>query len=227
MSAVPTPEEIAAVPPFEILDREARAALARRSAIRSFEEDQVLWRAGSSSKGLYVILDGEVRIVRSAGGRQQVVHTEGPGGTLGEIPLFDGGPYPATAVAGTRTRCLVVTREALDQALRVEPRLASAFLERLSRRLRSVVDRLSRTSLWSVRSRLCAHILAQSQASPDGVYYTIPGTQTELAEEIGSVREVVARELAALRKAGVLRQVDGRYELVDITTLESIVRSES
>jgi len=46
---------------------------------------QMLWNAGDAPRGLHVLLEGEVRVVRIVGGRQHVVHTEGPGGTQTEV----------------------------------------------------------------------------------------------------------------------------------------------
>src|SRR5688500_10890588 len=72
------------------LRRLAECAVARdvRRGARVFEE-------GASADGLFVVMQGRVRLVRrSRGGREQMLHAEGP-----EVPLLDGGGYVATAVA--------------------------------------------------------------------------------------------------------------------------------
>ena len=66
---------------------------------------------------MFLVVDGRVRVVRDGTDRRQVVHTEGPGATLAEIPLFDGGTLPATAVAVVPTRCLLFTLEAIESAI--------------------------------------------------------------------------------------------------------------
>ena len=81
--------------------------------MRGFKADGTLFRAGDVATGWFVILEGQVRVVRTRHGRQSVVHTEGPGGTLAEVPLFDDGTLPATAVAVVDTRCLYLPREVL------------------------------------------------------------------------------------------------------------------
>src|SRR4051812_9258996 len=76
-----------------------------------FAKQRVLYTAGSMPAGLLVILKGRVRVIRGRGGRQQLVHEEGPGGTLGEIPVFADGAYPATAVASEPVTCVLLPTE--------------------------------------------------------------------------------------------------------------------
>ena len=92
------------------------AARARHAVERSFAPGEGLFLAGAEPRGLHVVLEGRVRVVRARGDRQHVVHTEGAGGTLGEVPLFAGGSYPSTAVAAEPTRCAVLSRDELRRA---------------------------------------------------------------------------------------------------------------
>ena len=111
------PAAIDAIALFRHLNAHARRALAERGELRRFSEGEMLWNAGDTAHGLHIVLEGEVRVVRIVGGRQHVVHTEGPGGTLGDVALFDGPTYPATAVASQPSVCAVFSREALQAAV--------------------------------------------------------------------------------------------------------------
>lgn len=221
-------ELVGQVPFLNTLDEGARSVIAARSSVESYREGDIVWLAGDRPRGLFIVLEGEVRIVRAWGGRQHVVHTETAGGTLGEVPLFEGGGYPATAVAGPHTRCLVIQAAALREAIEADPELAWTLLRGLSERIRHLVDRLHRTTLLSVRARLCAHLLSESApTSPRRASVRLTGTQEQLAEELGTVREVVVRELAAPRKSGAIRQVDREtIELLDFPALEAIAHEE-
>src|SRR3982750_1462394 len=105
-----------AVPFFAAFPTPAVQTLADRAVTRRFDTAETLFRAGDSASGLMVVLEGKVRVIRRSGGRAQVVHVEGVGGTLGEVPVFAGGGYPATAIAVEPTVCAVITREALGAA---------------------------------------------------------------------------------------------------------------
>lgn len=180
----------------------ARRQVALRGVESTFATGQVLWRAGAAPRGLFVIVEGAVRVVRARDGRQQVVHTEGPGATLGEVPLFVGGRYPATAVATAPTTCAVLGRAAVEAAIAADPSVAFALLESLATRVRTLVDRLDRRAT-TVERRLAAAILARHQAAGGGAF-TLGGSQAELAEELGTVREVVVRALGKMVKSGVI-----------------------
>ena len=201
----------------------ARRELAARAVLREYAPEEVLWRAGDPSRGLHLVLSGEVRVVRSRGGRQHVIHTEGAGGTLGEVPLFQGMDYPATAIATRRTRCLVLTRDAIHAAIAADPELAFTLLQHLSARVRALVDRVDRMAAQHVTARLAAFLLERSQGRDEP--FTLGGTQASVAEEIGTVREVVVRALRELRERGVIGVAGrGRWRVLSQEQLQALAR---
>lgn len=219
--------DITGIGPFARLSSEARDIIRRGSTTREYGADQALWIAGSVPDGIYVILEGSVRIVRGAGGRQHVVHAEEAGAVIGEVPLFDGGPYPATALARSRTSCLFVPREVLVQAIAADPSLAWTLLRGLSQRIRVLVEGLSSATLRTVRARLAGHLLERSGPEARPVV-TLGGSHADIAERLGTVREVVSRELSTLRRGGIVRTAGRRgYEILDRATLEDIARGRS
>lgn len=193
----------------------ARRELAARAVLRQYAYGEMLFAEGSGSRGLYAILVGKVRVLRISENRQHLVHVEGPGGTLGEVPLFEGGPYPATAVAAEPTTCVILSRTAIHAAIAADSALALIFLGRLASRVRGLVERLDGVVARSVASRLAALLLERSKGSAEATF-TLGGTQAEIAEELGTVREVVVRELRALREREVIAAVGrGRFTILD------------
>jgi CRP/FNR family transcriptional regulator len=206
---------------FRGLNDYAIGVLASGAATRTYEPARILWRAGSKPGDLFIVLEGEVRVVRSSHGRQHVIHTEGVGGTLGDVALFHGSDYPATAITARRTRCLVIGRDVLHEAIRQDPTLALALLERMAGRVRRLVERLDRIAAHTVHARLAAWLLERQAASRGA--FTLGTTQLELAEELGTVREVVVRALRHLRDAGLIRSAGrGRYAVTDEASLRAI-----
>jgi CRP/FNR family transcriptional regulator len=210
-----------AVPFFAAFPRPALKVLADRAIERRFETAETLFRAGESSGGLLVVLEGKVRVVRRAGGRAQVVHVERAGGTLGEVPLFAGGGYPATAIAAEPTVCALIDRQALMAAVRSHPEAAFVLLERLAKRVRELVERLDRSALRPVAARVAEYLIARADARGRATV-SLGMAQQQLAEERGTGREVIVRELHALRSAGRGRPVGpGRHEIVDPPALRA------
>src|SRR5579862_6151168 len=110
-------QELSALSLFADTPRAVVDALARRAIEVRFAPNEVIFLAGGRPRGWFIVLEGTVRVVRGSGGRQHVVHTEGPGGTLGEVPLFGGGTYPATVIAEVPTECLVLSLSAIEAAM--------------------------------------------------------------------------------------------------------------
>ncbi len=217
------PELLARLPLTGILSLATRRTLAKRVSIRDYPAGNVLWTAGTKIDYLALIIEGRVRVVREGRGRQHVVHTEGPGGTLGEVPLFTLGATPATAIAAEPTRCLILTRSAIDGAMVAQPEFAWLLLSRMAERVRLLVDRLDRLALESTRTRLAGLLLtAHEVADRDTV--SLGTTQAALAEELGTVREVVVRTLREFRDAGLIAAAGrGRIRLRDIEGLRRVV----
>lgn len=220
---------------LEGLSAAGRDALLQHSIERRFSTGEILWSVGDRSEGITLVLEGRIRIVRGSGGRQTVIHSGEPGATLGEVPFFTGGRYPATAIAAEPTRCLLLPEAAVKRAIAVDPSLAFFFLKRLSHRIENLVERVDRLTVSSVQARLAHFILQRHQAmiassrsrskSAKSAAFSLGMTQTALGEEIGTVREVVVRALRALRQSGAIESVgDGKYRVVNASILETLAQ---
>jgi len=210
---------------FGVLSERSRAALMARGVARSYSTDEVLYLAGTPAQALYIVVEGRVRVMRGEGGRAYVLHVETAGGSLGEVPLFEGTTYPATAIAAEPTRCLVLSREVVLSAVRADHELALALLSRLAGRVRMHVERLDQHTGQSTLGRL-ATLLIERAAAAHGPSFTLGGTQQQTAEEIGTVRELIVRGLRTLRDRGAIEsRGGGRYIVTNAATLNEIAAS--
>src|SRR3954471_8263965 len=212
---------LASLPLFEKATPVALSALARCGDVARYATDGVIFLAGSAPRRWYVILDGTVRVVRGEEGRQHVIHTERRGGTLAEVPLFTSGPHPATAIAAEPTQCAVFERAGLERAIVQAPEIAFLMARRLAERVESLVNRLHERSMTSVQARLGQFLLAR-QGAAQSPTISLGMTQQQLAEELGTVRAVVARELGSLVSRGLIENLGrGRYRVLRVEDLRS------
>ena len=210
-------------PLFRELAPETRLGLARGAVVREAEPGTVLFQAGAAVRGLILILAGTVRVVSERQGRQHLVHESGPGETLGEVPLFAGGGYPATAIAGTRCTYAVLSPDVLRTVMQRDAALGWLLLQRLARRVRHLVGLLERNTAWSVESRL-AEVLLRRQEEAGAGAFALGMTQEALAQELGTVREVLVRALAELCREGLVhRERRGYYRVIDAGRLRGRV----
>lgn len=219
--------ELARLPLFAGVAPDAVDALARRGIEVRFAANEVIFLAGSEPRGWFIVLDGLVRVVRGSRARQHVVHTEATGGTLAEVPLVEGGTHPATAIAASPTRCALFTRAALEAAIAEHPSIAFLIARRLAARVRFLVERLDERSASTVDVRLVEFLVSRPQTSGSNVI-SLGMTQHALAEELGTVREVVARTLRALCRRGLIERVGGgRYRIRNRQALAGASRARA
>ena len=206
---------LAVLPPGE-LER-----LAARCAWRSLRRGGTAFREGEPATGIFVIAEGRVKLSRlSRGGREQVLHVEGPGASLGEVPVFDGGGYVATAVALTDARLLVVDRARLFALCRRRPDVALGIVAVLARRLRRFAALIADLGLRDVTGRLAGLLLNEASQARDGAFEI--GTQDELAARLGTVREQISRSLRRLARAGLIARSRRRLRVLDRAGLRAL-----
>lgn len=202
---------------FAGLNENEIRSLAARVITRRFSRGQLLFSEGDSCAGLFVVASGKVRIFKmSAAGREQILAIEGPGSTVAELPVFDGGNYPASASATEDAEVLFISRSDFQNFCREHPDVALKVIAVVGSRLRRLVGIIEELSFTTVRQRLIALILRLAQTgepSKGGIRIALTGSHQELAAELGTVRELVSRNLGRLEAEGFLK-VEGREILV-------------
>ena len=194
--------------------------LAARCAWRAVRRGGAIFREGEPALGLFVITEGRVKLARlSPAGREQVLHVEGAGASLGEVPVLDGGGYVATAVALTDARLLFVERAALFALCRRRPDVALGIIAVLARRLRRFAALIEDLALRDVTGRLAGFLLTEAPRA--GGSFEI-GTQDELAARLGTVRELVSRSLTRLTAEGVISRTGRRIRVLDPKRLQAL-----
>ncbi|MBI2851435.1 MAG: Crp/Fnr family transcriptional regulator [Chloroflexi bacterium] len=202
------------VPYFSALSPEEREKIAKDTLERSFDRGEVIFLEGEPCQGLYLVKSGRVRIFKSSPeGREQVLMTAAAGTTFNEVPVFDGGPNPASASALEQTTIYVVPTKTVNALLAGCP-AAQAIIKLFAGRLRHLSSVVEDLSFRSVVSRL-ARLLLDSAVVQGGPSPVPRLTQEEMATMIGSVRDVVGRGLRALEKAGAIRIEGQRILVVD------------
>lgn len=203
--------------------------IARRTVIRSLPRGKQLFRRGDPCQGLYVVVEGAIRVYRAnQEGREQTLHVQGPGQSIAEVPLFDGGPYPASARADQDSRVLYLPLDDFQWLYRNQPEIADSVIRELGRRLRRMVQLVEKISLRDVPSRVAMTLLEYAERTPgQGVNseFELPRTQEELAAELATTRESVARALSSLRRSGAISQKGSKVRVLDLRRLESVAYS--
>jgi len=192
--------------------------LAARTVRKLFNAGELLFSEGEPCSGLHIIALGKVRIFKtSTSGREQVLAMNGPGESVAELPVFDGGPYPASAVAIEDTEIAFISRRDFNAYCLEHPEVALKVLSVVGARLRRLVGIIEELSFTTIRQRLIAALLKLAQKegkkTERGIEFQLPATHQELANQLGTVRELISRNLMRLQAEGLL-DVDAREIVV-------------
>src|SRR5665213_3860770 len=204
--------------------------LAARTVRKLFSAGELLFTEGEPCNGLHIIAQGKVRIFKtSVGGREQVLAMNNPGESVAELPVFDGGPYPASAVAIEDTEIAFISRRDFQAYCMEHPAVALKVLATVGARLRRLVGIIEELSFTTIRQRLITALfrLAESQGKQTerGVEFQLPASHQELANQLGTVRELISRNLMRLQAEGLL-EVDARQIVVkDMKGLSALLNA--
>jgi CRP/FNR family transcriptional regulator len=204
--------------------------LAARTVRKPFQTDELLFSEGEPCHGLHIIARGKVRIFKtSLGGREQVLAVNTPGESVAELPVFDGGPYPASAVAIEDTEIAFISRRDFQAYCMEHPAVALKVLATVGARLRRLVGIIEELSFTTVRQRLISALvrLAESNGrrTERGIEFQLPASHQELASQLGTVRELISRNLMRLQAEGLL-DVDARQIVVkDLKGLTALLNA--
>lgn len=178
----------------------------------SFGKGELLFLEDEPCQGLYAVRSGQIRIFKSSSeGREQVLLIAKPGDTFNDVPVFDGGPNPASASALEPSTVCIVPKETVLSLVADCPS-ALTIIRLFAARLRHLTLLVEDLSFRHVVSRLAKTLL--ELAVVEGGPSPVPRlTQDEMAAMVGTIRDVISRALRALEKAGAIR-IEGRRILV-------------
>jgi CRP-like cAMP-binding protein len=111
-------------------------ALAERATQVDFPAGHVIARQGEIGTGFFVVIEGQVRVVRDG----KPVATLGAGEFFGELSVLDRMPRNAMVAADVPTTCLALASWDFEAVLLEQPALTLAILRGVARRLREVTE---------------------------------------------------------------------------------------
>jgi len=210
---------------FAPLPVEELKTLACHCAIRRLRSQEMLFAEGDPCEGLFMVQAGTLRIFKMAeNGREQVLTTERPGSTAGELALFDGGTFPASAAAAEDSTVLYLPKREFLDLCRHNSEVAFAVFKTLASRSRYLTSLVEELSLKEVSHRLARFL--RDRAARDGVRtrrgieFPLEETNQEIGAEIGTVRDLVSRNLRRFVDRGIIKMERRKVIVLDMTELE-------
>lgn len=186
---------------FSDLDEKWLVKLANETSLHGYDRGEVIFWQGDPCAGLFIIQAGAVKLFKlSPKGRELIIRVLSEQATFNEVPVFDFGSHAVNAAAIEDSRVWVVPAESIRRCLQANPEMAQAVILNLARNLRTLVNVAEELSFYQVTSRLARLIARMPPDQLQGQRIT----QDQLAAQLGTVREVVARSLRDLERSGAI-----------------------
>jgi CRP/FNR family transcriptional regulator len=207
---------------FAELDDRLLAALVVDATLLEIPAGALFIPPGAPPPSVYLLVRGFGRaFLASPTGRQTTIRYIRPGEVIGAASLFTTREAIATGQCIVDSALLRFSGPVIQSLVTTEVRVANAFNREMSLRLLAYFRELEETSFGTARQRLARHLLHVAAERQRGRELVVELTQQQLADAIGSVREVVARIVGELRRDGLVRSDPKGIVIVDAAALEA------
>ncbi len=189
--------------------------LALGGVVRRYAKNKVIITEGAMSDSLYVLLAGSAKVYSiDESGREITYGDIFAGDFFGEMSL-DGGPRSASVMTLEPSTCAVLTRAELREHLAQEPDFTFTLVMRVVARIRAATVTTRNIALLDVYGRIAALLESRRGPARDGASVTLrPITHQDIANRVGSSREMVSRLLKEMEKAGYIALGVKRIDLL-------------
>jgi CRP/FNR family cyclic AMP-dependent transcriptional regulator len=188
--------------------------IAARGNVKQYPAHAVIINEGDAADSLFIVLAGRLKVyAANEAGKEVILSTLGPGEYVGELAL-DGGTRSASVMTMEPTRCAVVTGASLRDFLAAHPDFALHLIRDLIRRVRRLTGSVKNLALEDVYHRVVAllHELSEPRGGQRVIMQKL--TQQDVADHVGSSREMVSRIFKELVTGGYLRVDAGRITIL-------------
>lgn len=213
------------VPLFNDLSEVELALIGERVAVQHYDANVIVFTEGDRCRELLIVQEGSVKLLKTAAnGRQQLISIERAGNPLSELPVFDNGPYPASALTASPATLLRLDADHFRHICRQHPDVALKVIKVLGHRLRRLGRLVEDLSFATVRDRLIAHLVQLAEETgrhtPLGIEFELTENNEELAARLGTVRELISRNLGRLHGEGCIEMRRRTVHVADLTVLK-------
>ena len=218
-------ELLKAIPYFAGLEEADLEAVKQRMFEQSVERNDMVLIEGDPAEAVYFVVSGAVKVFKtSIEGKEQILCLVRAGESFNDVPVLDGGPNIASAIAMTPAVLYGMTKTDIESLLREDPGVAMNMIKVLSKKVRHFVDLVEDLSFRDVTSRV-AKLLLEYAVDHSVAEEGTPRprlTQQEMAAMVGTAREVVGRSLKTLEEEGAIRMDRHRIVVVNKKALEQM-----
>ncbi len=223
------PDRYCSIPLFSELDASELEEILSFSIRREVARGARIFREGDPYTGFFVVLRGAVKVFKtSRDGKELILHLLRPLSLLAEVPLFEGGNYPANAEAMEKTELLYIDKNRFIECLDASPQLMRKMLTGLAKKIRTLSEQIENLTLHDVSCRLARFLVAEIEkahrAELAQPFLHLKLQWSVIAAQIGTARETLSRSLKLLQSSKVMRLNGHNLTVLDYQKLRELAQ---
>jgi len=219
-------EILGQIPYFSGLSQDELETVRQYVYEKSYERNELIVLEDAPAEALYFVVSGAVKAIKtSVEGKEQILRVLRPGDSLNDVPIFDGGPNPAGAVAMSPATLYGIARKDVDTILHEHPSVQINVIRVLAAVVRHYLSLVEDLSFRHVTGRVARLLLQYADGHRKTDQQPGPGprlTQQDMAAMVGTAREVVGRSLKELEEEGAIKMDRHRIVIVNRALLEDM-----
>ncbi|MGA8261318.1 MAG: Crp/Fnr family transcriptional regulator [Arenicellales bacterium] len=202
------------IPLFADLPDDALTALSTRAATRHYKKNTVVVSKDTAGDVMYAVLSGRLRVyLDDEQGNEITIRLLEPGDVFGELALLSGAPRSANVLSIEDCKLSVISRNDFMECLTANPQITFHIIRTLVRRIQEMTDDISALALLDVYGRVRTTLEGLAREH-EGKRVTDRLTHQELANMVGSSREMVSRILRDLKAGGYI-SIDHKHITIE------------
>jgi CRP/FNR family transcriptional regulator len=203
-------------PALEGLGDATFAGLLERAQLLRAPAGTPMFGEGSPCRQFPLVLEGSIRVSKCSEGRELQLYRVEPGEScvLTSGCLVGARDYPATGVVERDARLVVLPRDVFDELMATHPPFRQYVFALFAERLAELMALVEAVAFHRLDRRLAAALLGRGRV--------VTMTHQQLADEVGSVREIVTRVLRGFADLGLVRSSRGAIEVLDAAALRRV-----
>ena len=212
------------LPLFKDLNGGALVRIARGAAESRLSEGTVIFRQGDPPGGLYLVIDGLVKLsLQTVRGDEKVIELVGRGESFGAVPLLLGDRYALTAETITESLLLPLNRSAVLEEIERNPEFSSRMLRDVCRRLQARTRDFENCVLLSGAQRVSKFLLGQIPNGANGknIAVMLPAKKGIIASRLNLTHEHFSRVLHEIQAAGLIEVRGREIRMRDVSRLRA------
>lgn len=199
---------------FEGIFDDDNATVIRYSYNKRYRKNAIILTQGDTSDSVYAVLSGRLRnYLDDEQGREMTLGILEPGDFFGEIASLGGARRPSNVVALEDSTLAIIPRYNLERCIAKSPEVGTRIINHLVQRVEDLIKEVGALAFKDVNARV-VRLLNKSAKQDGSRKITPPMTQQDIADAIGSSREMISRSLKSLKDAGYV-SVDGKRLVIE------------